>query len=73
MGVPKIRASSRAFCNKEPKNVSNSLTVFNGSGGRVYPTVEMVEYVPYCGVAWKWMYRCSKYSVNRREFPTAMV
>jgi hypothetical protein len=48
MGVPKIRATSRAFCNKEPKNVSNSLTVFNGRGGRVYPTVEIEKCVPNC-------------------------
>jgi hypothetical protein len=48
MAVPKIRASRRAYCNRVPKNVSNSLTVFNGRGGRVYPTVENDKFVPNC-------------------------
>ncbi len=56
MGVPKIRANWRAYCNKEPKNV----TVFNGRGGRFYPTVEIEKCAPTVGGTWKWMYRCSQ-------------
>ncbi len=41
MGVPKIRASWRAYCDREAKNVCNSLTVFNARGGRVYPSVKI--------------------------------